>query len=57
MLLFVDEEGLYEDAIFQDKRKPPAADASVITPGPIIQDAGVITPGPIESGPVIPLAT
>ena len=54
MLRFVDLEGFYEDEVFQDKRKPPKTDASVITPGPIVQDASVITPGPVDSGPVLP---
>ena len=49
MLRFVDledlgdETGFYEDALFQDKRKPPKAEAEIITP-----------PGPMESE-VIPL--
>ena len=34
----VDDEGFYEDALFQDRRKPPKADPEVITP-----------PGPMES--------
>ena len=39
----VDEEGFYEDALFQDRREPPKADPEVITP-----------PGPMKSE-VLPL--
>ena len=34
----VDETGLYEDALFQDRREPPKPDPEVITP-----------PGPMKS--------
>lgn len=56
MLRFVDEEGLYEDAVFQDKRTPPKPDPQIITPpGPLLVDPQIITPpGPMESE-VIPL--
>ena len=57
MLRFVDlevledEEGLYEDLVFTDKREPPKAKVEVITPpGPMQGELGVITPpGPMES--------